>query len=239
MPLHFVHHRSNRADAIPLLFIHGWPGSFQEVGNILNGLTDPPDASLPAFHVVAPSIPGFGFSPAPRKPGFGPREAGNAFNSLMLQLNYTRYVIQGGDFGGVILRFMAADHPSSVVSVLDNFWLISPNATDLSRYQQGLTTADENTTIFSLNTYDTQLSGYRLIQQTLPLQLAVGMTDSPIGFAMWIYTLMFFAVDHYVWTPKEIITWSMLYYIQGPYGGMRFYKESFREVELLVICICI
>lgn len=231
VPLHFVHHRSKRTDAIPLLFIHGWPGSFIEVGNILDGLTNPPDASLPAFHVVAPSIPGFGFSPAPKKPGFGPREAGDAFHSLMQQLNYTRFVVQGGDFGGIILRYLAADNPVSVVSVLDNFWATSPNATDLKRYQQGLTTKDENTTIENLNRYNTENSGYRLEQQTLPLQLAIGMTDSPIGFAMWIYTLMHSAVDRYIWTPKEIITWSMMYYIQGPYGGMRFYKESLREVR--------
>lgn len=56
------------------------------------------------------------------------------------------------------------------------------------------------------------------------------MTDSPVGFAMWIYNLMVVSVDHYVWTPEEIITWSMMYSIQGPYGGMRFYKETLREV---------
>ena len=231
VPLHFVHHRSNRADAIPFLFIHGWPGSFREVGHIIHGLTNPPNASSPAFHVVAPSIPGFGFSPAPGKPGFGPREAGDAFHSLMQQLNYTRFVIQGGDLGAVILRFMAADYPSSVVSVLSNFWAISPNATDRLRYQQGLTNEEENTIIRSLDRYNIQLSGYRYIQQTLPLQLAIGMTDSPIGNAMWIYTLMISVVDHLIWTPREIITWSMMYYIQGPYSGMRIYKESLREAS--------
>ncbi|KAL6720191.1 hypothetical protein ACLMJK_002112 [Lecanora helva] len=229
VPLHFVHHRSNRTDAIPLLFIHGWPGSFMEVDHILDGLLNPPDASSPAFHVVAPSIPGFAFSPAPQEPGWGTQESGYAFHALMQQLNYTKYVIQGGDFGGVILRFMAADNPASVVSVLDNFWLVPPNTTDLQRYSQNLTTQDENTLIETLNAFDTQLSGYRLIQETRPLQIAIGMTDSPVGFAMWIYNLMINAVDHYAWTPEEIITWSMMYYIQGPYGGMRFYKEALRE----------
>ena len=230
VPLHFVHHRSNRTDAIPLLFIHGWPGSFLEVDNILDGLLNPPNSSAPAFHVVAPSIPGFAFSPAPRKAGWGARETGYAFQALMSQLGYAHYVIQGGDFGGVILRYMAGDNPSSVLSVLDNMWLVPPNATDLQRYSQGLTTADENTTIETINAFDTELSGYRLIQETKPLQVAIGMTDSPVGFAMWIFNLMINAVDHYVWTPEEIITWSMMYYIQGPYGGMRFYKEVLREV---------
>lgn len=76
-----------------------------EVGNIIDGLTNPPNNSLPAFHVVAPSIPGFTFSPTPKVPGFGPREVGQTFNALMLQPNYSKYVIQGGDFGGVNLRF--------------------------------------------------------------------------------------------------------------------------------------
>ena len=201
-----------------------------EVNNILDGLLSPPNASAPAFHVVAPSIPGFAFSPAPQKPGWGARESGYAFHALMEQLGYTRYVIQGGDFGGLILRYMAGDNPTAVVSVLDNFWDIPPNATDLQRYSQGLTTADENTTIETINAFYTENSGYRLIQETKPLQLAIGMTDSPVGFAMWIFNLMFNSVDHYVWTPQEIITWSMMYYIQGPYGGMRFYKEVLREV---------
>lgn len=110
MPLHFVHHKSSRPDAIPLLSIHGWPGSFLEVTKIINDLTSPPNASVPAFHVMAPSLPGYGFSPAPKEPGLGPREAGQAFNYLMTkQHNYPKYVVQGGDFGGFALRYMEAN----------------------------------------------------------------------------------------------------------------------------------
>jgi pimeloyl-ACP methyl ester carboxylesterase len=228
VPLHFVHHRSNRPNAIPLLFIHGWPGSFLEVGNLLEPLTnpDPRDPSLPAFHVVAPSIPGFGFSPAPTNPLFGLRAAGEAFNNLMLQLNYTHYVIQGGDFGGFINRFMASSHPESVLSVHNNFWLVQPNSTDIARYFAGSTTDDENYAIESFWTYENKISGYRFEQQTLPLQLGYAMTDSPVGFAMYIYELLATVVQNYVWSAKEVITWSLMYWIQGPYGGMRLYKES-------------
>ena len=201
-----------------------------EVGKILDGLVNPPDKSSPAFHVVAPSIPGFAFSPAPKKTGFALREAGNVFNSLMKQLDYDKYVVQGGDFGGSIMRVMASDYPSSVVSLLSNFWLIAPNATDMLRYQQGSTSADENTTFQNLNVFTTQLSGYRLEQETQPLQLAIALTDSPVGNAMWIYNLMYHLADKYSWTPEEIITWSMMYYIQGPYGAMRIYKETLQEV---------
>lgn len=202
-----------------------------EVNNILDGLLNPPNASIPAFHVVAPSIPGFAFSPAPLKPGWGAEETGHAFHALMHQLNYTRYVIQGGDFGGTILRYIASDYPASVVSVLDNFWVVPPNATDLQRYSEGLTTADENTVIETLNGFTQHSFAYSFLQQTQPLQAAIGMTDSPVGNAMWIFNLMINAVDHYVWMPEDIITWSMMYYIQGPYGGMRFYKKVAREVS--------
>lgn len=226
IPLHFVHHRSPRADAIPLLFIHGWPGSFLEVGKIINDLTNPPNDSLPAFHVVAPSLPGFGFSPAPAYPGLGLREAGQAFKNLMTkQLNYPKFVVQGGDFGGFTLRYMAGDFPNIVVSALSNFFIIAPNATDLARYEAGTTTEEENLNIEDLTVFENSYAGYRDIQQTRPLQLAVAMTDSPVGFAAWIYDFMFLHVDGYPWTPKEIITWAMMYYIQGPYSGLAMYKE--------------
>ncbi|KAG4253721.1 hypothetical protein FPRO03_07681 [Fusarium proliferatum] len=227
VPLHFVHHRSTRPDAIPLLFIHGWPGSFLEVGNIIGDLTNPPNASVPAFHVVAPSIPGFGFSPAPTKPGFGPAAAAFAFNELMLQLGYSRYVIQGGDFGGVILRYQAHQFPKNVISALSNFWIIQPSNNDLRRLAQGEATPDEVAYIKIIENYENQGSGYRLIMSTEPLTLAYGMTDSPLGNAMWMYSIMSRVIDPAImaWTPEEIITWSMMYWIQGPYGGMRFYKE--------------
>ncbi|KAJ4174243.1 hypothetical protein NW754_004658 [Fusarium falciforme] len=231
VPLHFVHHRSPRSDAIPLLFIHGWPGSFLEVSHIIGNLTNPPNASLPAFHVVAPSIPGFGFSPAPRQPGFGPVEAAHSFNALMLQLGYSKYVIQGGDFGGVTLRYQSHLFPDHVVSALSNFWVIQPNEDDMRRLAEGVATPDEVAYINILETYINHNSGYRLMQSTEPLTLAIGMTDSPLGNAMWMYDLMAKVVDPAIttWTPEQIITWSMMYYIQGPYGGMRFYKEVLND----------
>lgn len=122
--LHFVHHRSEREDAIPFLFvslhagcnivrsgmvlliccaqIHGWPGSFLEVENIIDRHTNPPNSSVPAFHVVAPSIPGFGFSPAPTRAGYGLTAAGHSFHALMQQLGYDKYVVQGGDIGAFV-----------------------------------------------------------------------------------------------------------------------------------------
>lgn len=104
--VHFVHARSSRADAIPLLFAHGWPGSFLEATKILGPLTEPGDAAQPAFHVVVPSLPGYGFSEASGRRGFGADQHGEVFHKLMLRLGYDEYATQGGDWGFLITRAM-------------------------------------------------------------------------------------------------------------------------------------
>jgi hypothetical protein len=135
--------------------------------------------------VVAPSIPGFGFSPAPNKPGYGPIEAAHTFHVLMQQLNYTQYVIQGGDLGSWILRFQAWLYPKSVVSVMTNLWSVALNETDLERYANNQTTPDETVYVRNLTAYVDEGSGYRYIQEMNPLQLAYAMTDSPLGNLLW------------------------------------------------------
>ncbi|KAI6785803.1 uncharacterized protein J7T54_006142 [Emericellopsis cladophorae] len=227
VPLHFVHHVSPRQDAIPLLFIHGWPGSFLEVGPLINYLTHPPRDDLPAFHVVAPSIPGFAFSPAPTHPDFGYVEAAHAFEQLMRQLGYRRYVMQGGDAGGIIMRYQANLYSESVVSGLNSFWTVSPSEEDRQRHELGETSEDEASFIRLHDWFIGEHWGYGQIQQTRPLRLGFAITDSPIGLAMWMYDTMRPAVENVeVWTPQEIITWTMMHWIQGPYGALRIYKEG-------------
>lgn len=227
VPLHFVHHRSSRQDAIPLLFVHGWPGSFLEVENIIELLTNPMEDSLPAFHVVAPSIPGYGFSPSPRKSGFGYRQAGATFNALMLRLGYSKYVFQGGDAGDLINRYMAVDFPESVVSGHSNFWIIPPNEDDMARYSRNETSEDENYLIELYTNFTANRWAYGQIQQTRPLKLAGAMTDSPVGLAMWIYDSVVSGVpDQSIWTPELIITWTMMHWINGPYGAFSLYKNG-------------
>ncbi|KAF7868413.1 hypothetical protein EAF04_004945 [Stromatinia cepivora] len=218
IPLHFLHHKSPRPDAISLLFICGRPGSFLE------------KSSHEPFKYINPCFPRrgtqYGFSPAPQHPGLGLHKTGEAFNNLMMQqLGYSKYVIQGGDFSGFTLRYMAEQFPASVVSSLSNFFIVPPNSTDLERYANGTTSEEENDQIEQLDMFNNYYAGYRGIQQTRPEQLAIAMTDNPVGFAAWIYDFMFNHVDGYVWTPEEITTWAMVYYIQGAYAGMRMYKE--------------
>ena len=116
LKIHFVHHKSDRKDAIPLIFIHGWPGHFQEVVKILPLLTNPP-ADKPAFHVVAPSIPGFGFSTNPPTKGYNLHKAAETFNLLMVSLGYTQYVAQGGDWGSSISRMLGILYPGNCKGV--------------------------------------------------------------------------------------------------------------------------
>jgi pimeloyl-ACP methyl ester carboxylesterase len=225
IPLHFVHHTSSRSDAIPLLFIHGWPGSFLEVGNILADLVEPSNPSDPAFHVVAPSIPGFAFSPAPAKPGFGLIEAGAAFQQLMLQLGYERYVIQGGDFGSHTARYMGAAYPDSVVSILCNLYGVTANETDRARQAANETTAEENAYIEFFDTTEPFALAFWNLEAAVPLQLGILLTDSPVGNLAWPYMGMRGYAPGYEWTIEDLITWAMMLYIQGPYGSVRIYRE--------------
>jgi hypothetical protein len=110
--LHFVHRRSKHANALPLLITHGWPGSFVEFTKIIGPLTDPEahgGVAADAFHVVMPSIPGFAFSEAPREPGFNPARIAALEAALMARLGYTRYGVQGGDWGSIISTQVALD----------------------------------------------------------------------------------------------------------------------------------
>ena len=113
--LHFAHQRSPRSDAIPLLVAHGWPGSFLESRKINRPLTQPDDPSSPAFHLVCPSIPGFGPGDAPSKIGFGQVLTARAFKAIMVDvLGYERFVTQGGDWGALITRSMAMQYPQHI-----------------------------------------------------------------------------------------------------------------------------
>jgi pimeloyl-ACP methyl ester carboxylesterase len=194
---------------------------------MIEHLVNPPKASLQAFHVIAPSIPGYGFSPSPSRPGMGYREAGHAFHALMKKLGYDKYVIQGGDAGDFILRYQAVDYPESVVSGLSNFWIIPPNDGDREKYRQNESTDDEKFIIELLDFFSTERWAYGQIQQTRPLRLAWAMTDSPVGLAMWLYDAVIgVVVDPAIWTPERLITWTMMHWIPGPYAAFSLYKNG-------------
>jgi len=116
LEIHFVHQRSDHQNAIPLIFIHGWPGHFDEVSKILPLLVSPPEGQQ-AFHVVAPSIPGFGFSSNPTKKGFNIQKIAETFQLLMSSLGYVEYVAQGGDWGSSISRILGIKYAKNCKAV--------------------------------------------------------------------------------------------------------------------------
>lgn len=181
IPLHFVHERSSDADAIPLLLIHGWPSSFLEWQKVIAPLTV--RTKNISFHVVAPDLPGFGFSPAPIQPGMGTREMGAAFDALMHQLGYDRYGVVSTDLGWWIGNWMASDAESSVLAHFFDFASLQPNATDLARFADNQTTVEENDYINSLTAWEALHDAYHQVHATKPLAVSLAMNDSPVGFA--------------------------------------------------------
>lgn len=184
--LHFVHARSPEPDALPLVVTHGWPGSIVEFLGIIGPLTDPRAHGgdpANAFHVVAPTIPGYTFSGPVTEPGWDPTRIALAFAELMARLGYDRYAVQGGDWGSTISREMGLADPEHVVGVHVNM-LIQRSRRDFSA-SDGLT-SDEQERLAEVSRFVKDGSGYRGIQSTRPQTLAYALTDSPAGQLAWI-----------------------------------------------------
>src|SRR5450631_1069638 len=128
--IHFIHERSPRADAIPLMLVHGWPGSILEFLALIEPLTHPKDSKTPAFDVVIPSVPGFGFSGPTKSRGWGTVRIAKAFIVLMDRLGYSRYGIQGGDWGSTITEEMARQAPTHVIGLHLNLIAVPPPSPD-------------------------------------------------------------------------------------------------------------
>jgi microsomal epoxide hydrolase len=184
--LHFLHVRSPEPDALPLIITHGWPGSIVEFTKIIGPLTDPVahggDAA-DAFHVVCPSIPGYGFSGRPRERGWDIARVARANAELMARLGYDRYGAQGGDWGSMISRQMAVHDPDHMVGVHLNMLITFPpgQPDDFD----GLTDA-ERLALADAARWNEEASAYSKIQGTRPQTLAYGLTDSPAGQLAWI-----------------------------------------------------
>ncbi|KAK7184088.1 hypothetical protein PSPO01_09794 [Paraphaeosphaeria sporulosa] len=226
LDLHFIHQRSDRDDAIPILFLHGWPSTSLEWEKIILPLTNPEDDSQPAFHVVAPDLPGYGFSPAPKAPGLGPAEHATVFASLMAQLGYDRYVLYSTDLGTVVAMSYIVDYAPRIINHVTDFYIVFPSDADNARLAANQTTPEETAYINPMNTFFTNHSAYSSIHSTLPLSLAYALNDSPVGFLAWRYQLAWTMSD-VSYTPDELITETMLLYLPGVYGNIRSYKELF------------
>jgi epoxide hydrolase len=183
---HFVHARSPHDDALPLLLSHGWPGSIVEFLDVVGPLTDPTahgGAAADAFHVVAPSLPGYAFSTPLGDGGWDVVRIARAFVALMAQLDYARYGAQGGDWGAAISTEVGRADPEHVAGVHVNMLFTLPPSDPAAMADLS---ADEQAALAAIRHYRDELSGYRLQQATRPQTLAYGLTDSPVGQLAWI-----------------------------------------------------
>ncbi|KAI5892391.1 alpha/beta-hydrolase [Schizophyllum commune H4-8] len=228
--IHFVHKKSEVAHAIPLLFVHGWPGSFLEARKIIPLLTAASEKH-PSFHVVAVSLPGYGFSEAPTKRGFGLPEYAEICYQLMGTLGYTQYVAQGGDWGMSVARVLASKYGSTSVKAWHtNFPFGHP---DTEHPIESCTPEEQNAWRKTSEFRETEM-GYVMVQGTKPQTIAYALTDSPVGLLAWIAEKLLSWGDEYPWTDDEILTWVSLYWLSraGPAATFRTYYEAMQRPGL-------
>ncbi len=230
--VHFYHIRSPEPDALPLVITHGYPGSVAEFLDLFGPLSDPASHggdARDAFHVIAPSIPGYGFSGPTRNKGFNIASAVAINNRIMELLGYDRYIAQGGDYGSAISSGMAQTHPDRVIALHLNFIVGMPS--DPANPMEGLSDEERADMEWKRN-YDLHESAYQVIQGTKPQSLAYGMTDSPAGLAAWVVEKFKTWSDcgddiESSFTKDQLLENIMLFWITGTINSaMRLYYES-------------
>ncbi|KAH8693620.1 epoxide hydrolase [Talaromyces proteolyticus] len=244
LDIHFVYKQSKtqrKRKAIPLLFLHGWPGSFIEVKKVLPLLTEvgEGDEDLPVFDVVAPSLPNFGFSEGPAKKGFGLAQYAESMHAVMMALGYPNYVVQGGDWGSFIARAMGTLYPNHVKAIHLNFIAITPPYPwrNPLLFLRTLFTfpfsRDQKLKIAVTQNYIGEGNGYAKQQDTRPQTLGYSLSDSPVGLLAWIYDKLHTWTDSYPWTDDEILQWVSIYAFSraGPAASLRIYYESMHPLK--------
>jgi epoxide hydrolase len=236
--VHFAHVRSPEPDATPLIITHGWPGSIVEFTEVVGPLSDPRSHSADpadAFHLVIPSIPGFGLSGPTHETGWEPVRIAHAWAELMNRLGYPRYAAQGGDWGAAISRELGRLYPQPVIGVHLNLIPGSGAASEPDEQElSALTPAERERTRASWRRYrewDAEQNGYAALQTSRPQTLAYALTDSPVGQLAWI------AEKFMQWTDShdrpedavdrdQLLTNVMLYWLTGTAGSSaRIYYE--------------
>ena len=232
--IHFLHVRSPEPDAFPLILSHGWPGSVVEFLDSIGPLTDPSahgGQASDAFHLVIPSLPGYGFSDRPSERGWGTVRTGRAWATLMERLGYERYGAQGGDWGAIVTRHLAEHHADRLLGAHFNMLFAFPDADDPDP-MAGVTEA-EMAALGEMGTRMADGTGYMAIQSTKPQTLSFGLTDSPAGLGAWILEKFHVWSDLRDGDVVETFGWDrlldnlMAYWVTGTAGSAaRLYAES-------------
>jgi pimeloyl-ACP methyl ester carboxylesterase len=228
--VHLLHVRSRHRGALPLLLTHGWPGSIVEFLGVVSALTDPPDPA-DAFHLVIPTLPGYGFSGKPTAPGWGVERIATAWAQLMDRLGYDRYGAHGGDWGAAITSALGTGAPENLVGIHLTMPMASPPPDD----EAGPLTKAERKGLAARKAFMKVGAGYSHEQSTRPQTLGYGLADSPSGQCMWIVE------KFWDWTdcaghPENVISRDrlldnvMLYWLpDAGASSARLYWESFKR----------
>lgn len=186
--VHLLHVRSRESDAVPLLLCHGWPGSVLEFRRLIGPLTDPlahGGSREDAFHVVVPSMPGFGFSDKPTQAGWNVPRIADAWTELMGDLGYDRFYAHGGDWGAAVIDQIGRRSGGRCVGLHFNLPLVFPDADEVRDADDA-----EQHMITRAMHYNTKLDGYAKEQATRPQTIGYSLAETPVGLAAWIYTLL-------------------------------------------------
>jgi pimeloyl-ACP methyl ester carboxylesterase len=234
--IHFLHVRSRHSGATPLIITHGWPSSIFEFIKVISPLTDPAvhgGQAADAFHVVCPSLPGFGFSDKPKQPGWGVEKIARAWSDLMQRLGYDWYYAQGGDWGSAVttaIAFQDTEHCHGIHITLPNVGSDPENMSNL--------TEEEKDGLAALKYYWDWDSGFSKEQSTRPQTIGYGLVDSPVGQAAWILEKFWAWTDCHgnpesVLTRDEMLDDIMLYWLpRAAASSARLYWESFLKTRL-------
>ncbi|MGN9908423.1 epoxide hydrolase family protein [Phytohabitans sp. LJ34] len=229
--IHVLHARSPHPDALPLVLTHGWPGSVLEFLKVIGPLTDPPDPA-DAFHVVCPSLPGYGFSDKPTAPGWGVQRIAAAWAELMARLGYTRYGAQGGDWGTSVTTSLAQQDAAHLAGIHLNPPIAAPDPATF-----GDLTDRERESLAALENAQRWEDGYSMVQATRPQTVGYGLVDSPAGLCGWIVEKFRAWSDcdghpENVFTRDEMLDDVTLYWLTGTAASAaRLYWESIRQVQ--------
>ena len=240
LTISFYHLRSRHTNALPLLLTHGWPGSILEFRHCVPLLTDP-STTGDAFHVVIPSLPGYGWSEQPSVVGWDATRTANAWTVLMQRLGYKQWVAQGGDWGAMVTTRLGQLEPAGLLAIHINSLFLNPEA-EMSAY---LPSDDEKEADRLRQLYVQQEAGYNLQQATRPQTLGYGLADSPVGQLAWIYEKL------HAWTDRgrdeqadvesilsrdDILDNVMLYWLTNTAtSSARFYWENGRPTQAYAI----
>ncbi|AGC63215.1 Epoxide hydrolase [Mycobacterium liflandii 128FXT] len=231
LDLHFIHQRSPHEDAFPLLITHGWPGSVVEFHKVIEPLTNPTahgGRAEDAFHVVCPSLPGYGFSGKPSSTGWGVDRIARAWETLMQNLGYQRYGAQGGDWGAAVTTQIGRNGGRCVAIHL-NMPIAMPTRTALTN-----PTAAEQEVLAALAYHRKWGTGYFKQQSTRPQTVGYGLTDSPVGQLAWIVEKFWAWMDcagnpENILTRDELLDNVMMYWVNAAAASSaRLYWESFK-----------